>query len=198
MKRLLLKYRKEGDAAFLSHREAMRAMERALRRSGIPLAFSEGFSPRPRMSFSPALPLGVAAEAEYVELAVEGDVDMKEAVERLSLALPTGLGVSEIQALSPTMPKLSRWARYGLFRLQDGEKRSYLLLILGGKGQGRLKDAMHAMADDGDLDEARCSVTRVGLYASPEEVFEDAEGKVMFYDGASGELREIEEGGFCP
>jgi radical SAM-linked protein len=193
VRRLLLKYRKEGDASFLSHREAMRAMEKALRRSGLPLAFSEGFSPRPRMSFSPALPLGIAAEAEYLEVAVEGEVDSGEAKKRLNLALPEGLKVSEVQLLAPTMPKLSRWARYGLFRLEDGEETSYLLLALSGEGQGRLRDALEAFAASRGEPSGRYAVTRVGLYASPDEVFEDTRGRVLFYDGAHGELKEVKD-----
>jgi len=192
VRRLLLKYRKEGDASFLSHREAMRAMERALRRSGLPLDFSEGFSPRLRMSFSPALPLGVAAEAEYLEVGVAGEVDPDEAREKLNLALPAGLRVSEVLPVPPNMPKLSRWARFGLFRVEDGGETLYLLLALSGEGQGRLKDAVVALAQRGMAAE-RPMLTRVGLYASPDEVFEDVRGKVIIFDGRTGELSEIEE-----
>jgi len=193
MRRLLLKYRKENDASFLSHREAMRAMEMALRRCEIPMVFSEGYSPRPRMSFSPALPLGVAAEAEYLEVAVEGQVDVEEVKERLNLYLPEGLRISEVQLLAPTMPKLSRWARYGLFRLEGEKETTYLLLALVGENQGRLKDAMEMLAARRGEVAGRYSVTRAGLYASPEEIFEDAHGSVLFYDGAMGELKEVSD-----
>jgi radical SAM-linked protein len=193
MRRLLLKYRKEGDASFLSHREAMRAMEMALRRSEIPMVFSEGYSPRPRMSFSPALPLGIAAEAEYLEVAVDREVDAEEVRDRLNLFLPQGLRISEVQLLAPTMPKLSRWARYGLFRLEGAGGTSYLLLALVGENQGRLKDALQALAEQGGEVAGRFSVTRAGLYASPEEIFEDTRGRVIFYDGAKGELKEMSD-----
>jgi hypothetical protein len=198
MRRLLLKYRKEDAASFLSHREAMRAMEMALRRSEIPMVFSEGYSPRPRMSFSPALPLGIAAEAEYLEVAVDGEVDAEEVRDRLNLFLPQGLRISEVQLLAPTMPKLSRWARYGLFRL-DGEGWTwYLLLALVGEGQGRLKDALQALAEQGGEVAGRFSVTRAGLYASPEEIFEDTHGRVIFYDGAKKELKEMSDDSRTP
>jgi hypothetical protein len=198
MRRLLLKYRKEDAASFLSHREAMRAMEMALRRSEIPMVFSEGYSPRPRMSFSPALPLGIAAEAEYLEVAVDGEVDAEEVRDRLNLFLPQGLRISEVQLLAPTMPKLSRWARYGLFRL-DGEGWTwYLLLTLVGEGQGRLKDALQALAEQGGEVAGRFSVTRAGLYASPEEIFEDTHGRVIFYDGAKKELKEMSDDSRTP
>ncbi len=193
MRRLLLRYRKEGDAAYLSHRETVRAMEMALRRSGIPLVFSAGFSPRPRMSFSPALPLGVAAEAEYLEVAVEEGADLAGLEERMNGVLPQGLEVGGTQLLAPTMPKLSRWARYGLFRLEDAEGTAFLLLPLSGERQGRLKDALEAFAAAVRPLSRHAGVTRMGLYASPHEVFEDAAGSVFFYDGASGEVKEMRD-----
>jgi radical SAM-linked protein len=191
MRRLLVKYSKEGDASFLSHREVMRALERALRRCELPLVFTEGYSPRPRMSFSPALPLGVAAEAEYIEVGVDGEVDEEDARERLNRALPEGLRIREIDSLAPTMPKLSRWTHYGLFRVEDEEGASYLLLVLSGEGQGRLKDAMEVFTALRGTPSGHSMVTRVGLYASPDEVFEDAPGTVLFYDGAKGEMEEM-------
>jgi len=191
LRRLLVKYSKEGGASYLSHREAMRMLERALRRSELPLAFTEGYSPRPRMSYSPALPLGVAAEAEYLEVALHADVDASEVREKLNQALPEGLRVREVQTLAPTMPKLSRWARYGLFRVAGGDGAIHLLLALGGEEQGRLKDALEALGALRGTSSDYRGVTRIGLYASPDEVFEDAVGPVFFYNGKTGEIEEM-------
>ncbi len=193
MARLMVKYEKCGDAAMLSHRECMRALERALRRSRLPIEFTAGFNPRPRMSFSPALPLGVAAEAEYLEVSVAGGVDEGEAVEALNRALPEGLRVREVRLLAPNMPKLSRWARYGLYRLEREEGGFHLLLKVSGEGQARLKDALEEAARRLGWVPALERVVRVGLYASPEEVFEDVRGEVYHYDVEKGELRVLEE-----
>jgi len=191
MRRLLVKYSKEGDASFLSHREAMRALERALRRSGLPLSFTEGYNPRPRMSYSPALPLGVAAEAEYMEVAVLEEVDGAEVKERLNRTLPEGLRVCEVQTLAPTMPKLSRWARYGLFRVGEEEEPAYLLLMLSGEDQGRLKDALEVLTALRGITAGYREVTRIGLYASPDEVFEDVAAPVFYYRGKTGVMEEM-------
>ncbi|MBN2027390.1 MAG: DUF2344 domain-containing protein [Actinobacteria bacterium] len=191
MRRLLVKYSKEGDASFLSHREAMHALERALRRSGLPLSFTEGYSPRPRMSFSPALPLGVAAKAEYLEVVLLEDVDSMVVKERLNQALPEGLKVREVQPLAPTMPKLSRWARYGLFRVGEEAEATYLLLMLNGEEQGRLKDALEALASLRGITAGYREVTRIGLYASPDEVFEDIEEPLLYYRGRTGVMEEM-------
>lgn len=191
MRRLLVKYAKEGGAALLSHRDSLRALERALRRSDLPLVYSEGFSPRMRMSLSPALPLGVSAEAEYLEVSVEEEVAPEDARDRINRGLPQGLRVSEIQPLAPTMPKLSRWVRYGLYRIDAGESTIYILLQLSGEGQGRLKDALTAVSERVGRPVDNRDVTRVGLYASPDEVLEDVREPVYFYDGRKGGLEEM-------
>lgn len=192
MTRILAKYEKKGYAAFLSHRETIRIIERALRRSRAPLAFTEGFNPHPRMSFSPALPLGVSAEAEYLELILEEECDLEEVREEVGRALPEGLRVKELRPLAANMPKLSRWARYGLYRIGGEGKERYLLLSLTGEAQGRLQDALGAMAGEPGEEVRKDRVCRMGLYASRDEVFEDVEGEVYYYDGGKGEIEEIE------
>jgi len=69
--RFLLRFSKKGFARFLSHRELLNGIEQALRRSLIPISFSEGFNPRPRISFPTALPLGMpsADEIMFIQLA---------------------------------------------------------------------------------------------------------------------------------
>ncbi len=193
--RLLVKFSKEGDASFLSHRETMRALERALRRSGLPLCFSEGFNPRPKVSFSPALPLGVKALAEYLEVKVAGPADVELARERMNQALPRGLEVREIRLMPMHIPKLSRWARYGLYRVERGEfgegEVIHLVLSLAGEEQGRLREALEILGF-GEIGSYGFSVTRVGIYPSLYEAVEDAGGRALYYDGKARVLRELE------
>ena len=68
MQRLRVRYAKRGRARFTSHRDFGRAFERALRRAGVPMAYSSGFSPHPRISYASASPTGAASEAEYLEI----------------------------------------------------------------------------------------------------------------------------------
>lgn len=193
MNRVLVKYAKNGEASLLSHRETMRSLERALRRSGLPMAYTSGYNPRPRMSFSPALPLGVAAEAEYLEVALDGDADVSAAREVMNASLPRGLSITDIQELPATMPKLSKWTLQGLYRVPGEGGDTYLLLSLTGKKQGRLKDALEAISRAPGDEEQRSlkGVSRIGLYASEEEVFEDAGETVYYFDGESRELVTI-------
>jgi hypothetical protein len=192
LRRVLVKYCKEGEMSLLSHRETMQCLERALRRSRLPMAYTSGFNPRPRISYSPALPLGVAAEAEYLEVVLDKDMDMDDSINEINRSLPVGLRVSEVQALAPNIPKLSRWTRYGLYRVSNGGNQTYLLLSLGGGKQGRLRDALEKMPSCDGPPWCR-EVTRMGLYASRDEVLEEEERAIYYYDGETGELKEIKD-----
>ncbi|MFL6166470.1 MAG: TIGR03936 family radical SAM-associated protein, partial [Ornithinibacter sp.] len=68
VQRLRLRYTKRGRLRFTSHRDFQRAFERALRRAAVPMAYSAGFSPHPKVSYAGAAPTGTASEAEYLEI----------------------------------------------------------------------------------------------------------------------------------
>jgi radical SAM-linked protein len=93
VQRLAIRYAKRGRLRFTSHRDFARAFERALRRAGIPMAYSAGFTPHPKVSYVGAAPTGVASEAEYVEIGLaearEPDVVRRD----LDAALPPGLDI---------------------------------------------------------------------------------------------------------
>ncbi|MEH1011932.1 TIGR03936 family radical SAM-associated protein [Micromonospora sp. CPCC 206060] len=78
---------------FTSHRDFARAFERALRRAGAPIAFSQGFTPHPKISYASAAPTGVASEAEYLEIGLRETVDPGELRAALDAALSPGLDV---------------------------------------------------------------------------------------------------------
>src|SRR5256885_4987898 len=75
VQRIRLRYAKRGPMRFTSHRDFARAFERAVLRAGVPIAFSHGFSPHPRISYASAAPTGVASEAEYLEIGVRRRVE---------------------------------------------------------------------------------------------------------------------------
>jgi radical SAM-linked protein len=93
VQRLRVRYAKRGPLRFASVRDFQRALERALRRAQVPVAFSQGFSPHPRISYMNAVPTGVASEAEYVEIALQDRRDPADVAAALDAALPVGLDV---------------------------------------------------------------------------------------------------------
>jgi len=96
VQRLRLRYAKRGRLRFTSHRDFARAFERALRRAAVPMAYSAGFSPHPKISYVGAAPTGVASEAEYLEIALAERVDPEQVRATLDAALPDGLDVVEV------------------------------------------------------------------------------------------------------
>ena len=102
--RLRLRTTKLGKVRFTSHRDAARIWERGLRRAALPIAATEGFTPRPKVSFGLALPTGAESISEYVDIELRsdaGDVDLDELPPRLSAALPVGFDVLVVAEREP-------------------------------------------------------------------------------------------------
>ncbi|MGW6399013.1 TIGR03936 family radical SAM-associated protein [Streptomyces sp. NPDC055134] len=95
MQRIRLRYTKRGRLRFTSHRDFQRAFERALRRAEVPMAYSAGFTPHPKVSYANAAPTGTGSEAEYLEIALTEARDPEKLRELLDESLPTGLDIIE-------------------------------------------------------------------------------------------------------
>lgn len=101
VQRLRVRYAKRGRLRFSSTRDFSRALERALRRAGVPMAYSAGFHPHPRISYANGAPTGTASEAEYFEISVTEPVDPDAVRKALDEALPDGLDVLEVVTAGP-------------------------------------------------------------------------------------------------
>ena len=96
VQRLRVRYAKRGRLRFTSHRDFSRAFERAIVRARVPMAYSSGFNPHPRISYAGASPTGAASEAEYLEIGLARTVNPAEVLAALDEALPDGLDVLEV------------------------------------------------------------------------------------------------------
>jgi len=101
VQRLRVRYAKRGPLRFTSHRDFARAFERALRRADIPMAYSAGFSPHPKISYAGAAPTGVASEAEYLEIGLARACEPEAVRAGLDAALPAGLDIVEVVEAEP-------------------------------------------------------------------------------------------------
>ena len=95
MQRLRFRYAKRGRLRFSSHRDFSRALERAIRRAQLPMAYSAGFTPHPKISYVGAAPTGVASEAEYLELGLAVRCDPAAVMAALDASLPPDLDILE-------------------------------------------------------------------------------------------------------
>ena len=91
-----IRYAKRGRLRFTSHRDFSRAFERAVVRAQIPMAYSSGFNPHPRISYAGASPTGSASEAEYLEIGLAEERDPAEVARVLDESLPDGLDVLDV------------------------------------------------------------------------------------------------------
>lgn len=99
MERVLFRFSKGDTIRFVGHLDLMRAIERAMRRSGFPIAYSQGFNPRPRMAFASALTLGATSDWELCQLDLARDLDRDElgtSIDGLRAQLPQGLAIHEV------------------------------------------------------------------------------------------------------
>lgn len=96
VQRLRIRYAKRGRMRFTSTRDFQRALERGVRKAGLPMAYSGGFHPHPKISYANAAPTGAASEAEYVEISLTREVEPASVVPLLDPALPQGLDVVEV------------------------------------------------------------------------------------------------------
>jgi radical SAM-linked protein len=94
--RLVVRYAKRGKMRFASHRDVARAFERGVRRAGLPVAYSAGFTPHPKISHAGGAPTGAASEAEYLSLALTARQAGAEVCRRLNAALPDGIDVIDV------------------------------------------------------------------------------------------------------
>jgi radical SAM-linked protein len=93
---LVVRYAKRGKMRFASHRDVARAFERGVRRAGLPIAYSAGFTPHPKISYAGGAPTGVASEAEYLSLALTERQAETQVCQRLDAALPDGIDVIDV------------------------------------------------------------------------------------------------------
>jgi radical SAM-linked protein len=117
VQRLRLRYAKRGRVRFSSHRDFQRAFERALRRAGVPMAYSAGFTPHPKVSYANAAATGVASEAEYLEIGLVRACDPAQVRDHLDACLPAGLDVLEIVA-APAGSSLAERLEASVFEIR--------------------------------------------------------------------------------
>lgn len=98
--RLRIAYTKIEDARYIAHLDLTRVFERAIRRAGIPMSYSEGFNPHPKISFGSALAVGVEGEREYVDIEIQREMDLGEVLGRIQEQLPPGVRLLQGRVLN--------------------------------------------------------------------------------------------------
>ena len=117
LKKLRLALHKGEELRFLSHLDFAQAVERMIRRAEIKMAYSEGFNPHMKISFSSALALGVTAEAEYIDMDILEEDTLESIMERLNQVAPHGLEVLGGKVMPEKVKKMMAICNYAIYEV---------------------------------------------------------------------------------
>ena len=170
--RIRIRFSKHGKVRFTSHRDVARIWERSLRRAGVPVVYSAGFSPRPKISFGLALPTGYSSDAEYLDVEIDpawvAGIDNETLVGTLTASLPTGMTALAAVGLASGEPSLQHAVTSCTWRIDaagaDAREASDVLsramdgneLLAQRERKGRLaidniRPAVHAVEVQGNI-----------------------------------------------
>jgi radical SAM-linked protein len=115
--RLRITFAKGEPIKYISHLDLMRTWERALRRAQVPLAYSEGFNPRPKISIAAPLPVGFTGRGEVMDIVLSRRTSPYSFVKRLKPHLPPGLEILSVEEVYLSLPSLQSQMRYAEYRV---------------------------------------------------------------------------------
>jgi len=104
--RIRITFIKQSALRYTGHLDLHRLWERAARRAELPLAYSQGFHPQPKMNMAAALPLGFSSRCEVLDMKLEHDIPLDDLPARLNTTLPSGLQVLEVEQVDERAPAL--------------------------------------------------------------------------------------------
>ena len=117
MMRYRITFSKTDAMRFTGHLDLHTSLERTLRRANLPLAYSEGFTPRPKLSLASALPLGYTSEAEIAEFWLKEEMPVEKVGRAIQKAVPPGIELHETKVIMPKAPKLQNTLTSARFRV---------------------------------------------------------------------------------
>jgi radical SAM-linked protein len=104
--RLRVTFSKDGPLRWIAHLDLMRTWERTIRRATLPLSYTQGFSPHPRIALAAPLPVGVSGACELLDLWLDEDISTSEVAKRLTVAMPPGLAISGVEQVPEQLPSM--------------------------------------------------------------------------------------------
>jgi len=106
LQRLRITFAKGEEIKYISHLDLVRLWERVLRRAGVPLAYSHGFNPRPKITVAAALPVGFTSQGEVMDIVLERHISPYNFAKGLASHLPPGLELLSVEEVYPKLPSL--------------------------------------------------------------------------------------------
>jgi radical SAM-linked protein len=143
--RLRLIFTKGEEVKYISHLDLMRLWERALRRASVPLAYSKGYNPRPKISIAFPLAVGVTGQRELLDVTLERRLAPRDFASAVARQLPAGIGLLEVEEVYLTLPPLQT-------QVQAAE---YLATVEAGETAQQMQARLDALLDSEHLPRQR-------------------------------------------
>lgn len=141
--RIRMEFIRDKGLRFVSHLDLLKTMERSLRRAEVPLAFSEGFNPHPKISFASALAVGLTSSGEYMDIETNQEVDPQKLVSDLNNNLPTGLKITRAVTVDKSLPALMAVVNRAIYQVKVGLKEPV--------ATDKLKDAIDKLKEQDEI-----------------------------------------------
>lgn len=113
-----MQFRKTREGRFMSHLDLMHTWERVIRRSQLPLAFSQGFNPHPKINFASALAVGTTSGGEYMDMELTADLPLEQVKQELDRAMPPAFEVTAMKVVTGKVPSLMSIIERGRYQLR--------------------------------------------------------------------------------
>ena len=113
-----MQFRKTREGRFMSHLDLMHTWERVIRRSQLPLAFSQGFNPHPKINFASALAVGTTSDGEYMDMELTADLPLEQVKQELDRAMPPAFEVTAMKVVTGKVPSLMSIIERGRYQLR--------------------------------------------------------------------------------
>lgn len=178
MYKLRIKYHKEHHLRFVAHLEMVRLMERVFRRMELPLHYTQGFNPHPRISFASPLSVGVESVSELLDVELIEKMPVQEVLERSKIALPRGLTFESAKYVEDkrSLMSLVTWAEYRVLLdcfIESWRMKELIQQVLtsetlpvekkGGKSDGKTVDIRPQIAEIATVDDELVPTLRMVL-----------------------------------
>ena len=118
MVKIQYQFKRSTPLRFLSHLDQQRLFQRAFRRANMPVEYSQGFNPHPRMSFALAMSVGLTSDGEYGEVIVSEDIDVETFISRMNQVLPNGLEITAAKICDAGVGSLSAALYKSIYRIR--------------------------------------------------------------------------------
>jgi radical SAM-linked protein len=186
--RIRIEFAKTEAMRFTGHLDLHRAWERSFRRAGLPLAYSQGFNPRPRLNLASALPLGFTSQSEIIDARLERELPLEEISAALEGALPPGLRLLRVEQIDLRAPSPQT-------ELQAAE---YVIALLG-HGGAELDERVRALLRERELPRQRRGkaydlrplILDLGILPDDEEGRSRLFVRLAAREGATGRPEEV-------